>query len=315
MGLAVHGTATASSYYWCVTVGNIDANKLARELGIDLSGPSNPVLTVTTIDEPIDFGLAFYTGSDPSVVGKWQGTKGSILCDASLSVPESCSHLETSTPRRDFGRILRSQFVEARDPYVAETARIHPSVEVGEETTIGEYVVIEEGSSIGDRSTIGHHTTIHRGTRIGSDVVVGANTVVGSTGFGLERDEDGQWSRIPHLGHVVIEDDVEIGASCVIARGTIKTTRIGKGSKIDDQVFIAHNVQIAEDCVVIANAEVSGSVNIGRGSWIGPHSTVIEQVSIGENSLIGIGSVVIRDVPPNVIAAGNPARVLRDRTD
>jgi UDP-3-O-[3-hydroxymyristoyl] glucosamine N-acyltransferase len=106
-------------------------------------------------------------------------------------------------------------------------------------------------------------------------------------------------------------NNIEVGALTCICRGTIDDTLIGDNVKIDDHVFIAHNVQIGENSVVIAGAEVSGSVKIGKNSWIGPQSTIINGVEIGESSMVGIGAVVTKPVTNNVIVAGNPAKVLR----
>ena len=292
---------------------SVDSAAVAAFLGCPIDGPVNRVVTVTSIDEPVHGALSFYTGNDSSRLSGWSDHSGTILCDPSVSVPISCSRISSLRPRLDFALALREFMVEKMVPKVSDSARVDSSATVGAGATIGEYVVIERDCVIGERVTIGHHTTLLRGTVIGNDVVIGSSTVIGTTGFGLEQDDDGAWVRIPHFGHVEVGDGVEIGSSCVIARGTIGTTRIASGCRIDDQVFIAHNVQMDENCVVIANAEVSGSVRVGRGSWIGPHSTIIEQVRIGSNSLVGLGAVVIRDVPDDVVVAGNPAKVIRGR--
>lgn len=139
---------------------------------------------------------------------------------------------------------------------------------------------------------------------------VGALTVIGQQGFGLEPDESGRYQRIPHIGGVRIGDDVEIGALVAIARGTVDDTVIEDGVRIDDHVFLAHNVRVGEGSLLIAGAQVSGSATIGRGCWIGPQACIRDHVTIGDGAQIGIGAVVVRDVPPGIVVAGNPARML-----
>lgn len=158
-----------------------------------------------------------------------------------------------------------------------------------------------------------HPTAVIDHCRLGDRVDIGPHTVIGGRGFGFERDEDGSWFRIPHKGSVRIGDDVEIGACCVIARGTLTDTVIGDRVKIDDHVFIAHNVQVGSDTLIIAGAEISGSVNVGSDCQIGPQVTIREHLTVGDGAQIGIGAVVISDVPAGMVVVGNPARVLRAR--
>jgi UDP-3-O-[3-hydroxymyristoyl] glucosamine N-acyltransferase len=149
------------------------------------------------------------------------------------------------------------------------------------------------------------------GVQIGQNCVVGSNTVVGEVGFGLVRDELGVNLRIPHLGSVFIGNDVEIGALCSIAAGTIEPTRVADRARIDDPGFIAHNCDIGEDVIIIAGAEISGSVQIGNGSWIGPNAAIRDGLTIAPGSLIGIGSTVVKSIDEAGVYAGSPARLLR----
>lgn len=287
--------------------------QIAEFLHCGHSGEVLSVVWATTLDKPLENHLAFCIDSESLYLSSWSGVAGLLIGPSTLKAPEGCTLLVSEYPRRDFGRILQEFFVPVNAPDIAPTAVIHPSAVVGKNVTVGHHAVIEESVVIGDDVTIGNNTTVLARTRIGDRSIVGSNTVLGSVGFGLEKDEFGNWIRIPHIGQLEIGSDVEIGSSTVIARGTISATRIGNHCKIDDNVFIAHNVQVGENTVIIANSEVSGSVKIGRDAWIAPAVTVIEGITIGDNSLIGIGSVVIRDVPENVVAVGNPARVLRER--
>ena len=121
-------------------------------------------------------------------------------------------------------------------------------------------------------------------------------------------DDEGHPVRLGHMGGVVIGSDVEIGSHVSIAQGTIEPTVISDHAKIDDCVFIAHNVHVGKSSFVIAGAEISGSVTIGERVWISPEVTVINKVSIGDDALVGIGAVVVRDVEENTVVAGVPAK-------
>ena len=295
-----------------VTSGAIASTDIASHIGAKHTGASVQVGSVTTLDRPMRGALAFCNREGADLSG-WAEMGGCLVAPAGVQVPADCAHVVTVSPRLDFGRLVQAFFAPPRPTGVETTAQIHPSVSIPSTSYIGHFAVLEEGVQIGENTVVGHHCTLHAGTLVGNQVSIGANTVLGSVGFGLEEDESGEWVRIPHIGRVVVEDQVEIGASTVIARGTIFETRIGRNTKIDDQVFIAHNAQVGENCTIIAQAEVSGSVVIGRDTWIGPAATIIQQVEIGSNSLVGIGAVVTKNVPSNVVVAGNPARVIRER--
>lgn len=291
------------------------SSQIASFLGVPMSGADGRVNWVTTLDKPLSGHLAFCNDAGSNLLDAWEGFEGAILAPQHAMVPASCAHLLSDSPRRDFGRVLDEFFVDNETPNHSETAQIHPTAKIGKHVAIGHNVVIEADVVVGDHTVIGHNSTLLARTQIGERCVIGSNTVIGSIGFGLERDETGTWFRLPHVGGVAIGNDVEIGSSSVVARGTIGNTIIKDDCKIDDNVFIAHNVVIEDNVVVIANSEVSGSVHIKRNSWIAPATTIIQGVSIGENSLVGIGSVVIRDVPDNVVVAGNPAKVIREQVD
>lgn len=149
--------------------------------------------------------------------------------------------------------------------------------------------------------------------RMGEGVKLGPGVQLGVAGFGYTLHPEGHWEDKPQAKGVVVEADVHIGANTVVARGSYRDTVIGRGTKIDAMVFIAHNVLIGRDCLIVACAEISGSVEIGDGAIIGPNVTIKEHVKIGPGALIGAGAVVLKDVPPDEVWVGNPARFLRDR--
>lgn len=133
-------------------------------------------------------------------------------------------------------------------------------------------------------------------TDIGKDCKIGGGTCIGYEGFGFEREEDGTPFRIPHIGKVIIGDRVEIGHNSVIARGTVGNTVIGEDVKIDDMVFIAHNVTIGDCTMIAAGAVICGSVKIGINCWIGAGCRIKEHVIIGDYATIGLGAVITHNV-------------------
>lgn len=178
---------------------------------------------------------------------------------------------------------------------VALSARIHRSVIIGKNS------VISDGVSIYD-STV-----------IGENVHVKDNSVIGGSGFGYAVLAGYPPLKIPHLGSVIIGDCVDIGSCTTVDRGNFLPTIISDHAKIDNGVHIAHNARIGKRTLVIAHAEISGSVEIGDDCWIAPNVSIKEKVKIGNNVLIGLGSVVIRNIESDSVVAGVPARPIRNK--
>ncbi|MDD2679520.1 MAG: DapH/DapD/GlmU-related protein [Candidatus Omnitrophica bacterium] len=147
--------------------------------------------------------------------------------------------------------------------------------------------------------------------KIGSNVVICPGCVIGGDGFSYERQEDNSLQKFWHYGGVEIGDNVEIGSNSCIDRGTFGNTIIGKGTKIDNLVHIAHNVIVGEDCIIVAFAGLGGGVKIGDRCFIGFGALIRDGITIGSDSTIGMGSVVTKDVPEGSIVMGNPAKEKR----
>jgi UDP-3-O-[3-hydroxymyristoyl] glucosamine N-acyltransferase len=173
---------------------------------------------------------------------------------------------------------------------------------------------IDSTSSIGILSTVsvralyGQGNVIHNST-IGDDVIIGHNCTIGGPGFGHVLEHDGTRWRVPHIGRVVIEDDVQIGSNTCIDRGCLGDTIIRKGARIDNLVHIAHNVEIGENACIVAGAVICGSVKIGRDAWIAANATVRNGVTVGAGAVVGLMANVVKDVAPGATVIGNPARV------
>ena len=215
---------------------------------------------------------------------------------------------DAANPRLAYALAVRDCLRDEAEPEVAPTAAVSDGAKIGDRVSIGHFCVIEDGVEIADGAFVDHHVVLRTGVRVGERTRIGSHTSVGGPGFGFEMDDEGHPVRLGHMGGVVIGSDVEIGSHVSIAQGTIEPTVISDHAKIDDCVFIAHNVHVGKSSFVIAGAEISGSVTIGERVWISPEVTVINKVSIGDDALVGIGAVVVRDVEANTVVAGVPAK-------
>jgi UDP-3-O-[3-hydroxymyristoyl] glucosamine N-acyltransferase len=239
---------------------------------------------------------AVITGREHEEFCRWEGGRAFILVD---------------DPRLAFARVV-DRFFNVRWPTgISELAKVGAGAKVGGGVFIGPFCNVGDGVEIGEGTRLEGSVIVHDGVRIGRNVVIRAGAVLGTDGYGFNRNPAGDLEKFPQIGGVVVADDVEIGSGTVVARGTISDTIIGKGTKIDNLCHIAHNVQIGQACMIIAGATLCGSVRIGDRSVIAPNAVVREKVSIGDNVLVGLGSVVLKDIPDDVVAFGNPARVVR----
>jgi UDP-3-O-[3-hydroxymyristoyl] glucosamine N-acyltransferase len=189
---------------------------------------------------------------------------------------------------------------------------IWPFVTLGDRVRLGRRVTLYPGVFIGDDCTVGDDTvvypgaTILAGCRIGSRVVVGGGTVIGSDGFGFVTHE-GRHHRIPQRGVVVVEDEVEMGANVTIDRATHGQTRIGRGTKIDNQVHVAHNVTVGEHAILVAQVGIAGSTSVGNYVVMGGQVGVNDHIHIGEGAMIAAKSGVVGDVEAGARMSGTPA--------
>ena len=170
--------------------------------------------------------------------------------------------------------------------------------------------VIEPGAQIGDGCSIGPGTFIAACVTIGKNCMIGPNCTLGTPGLAIEREQDGAPVRYPHLGDVVVEDGVSIGAGSVVVRGILEDTRIGTGTQVGNMVNIGHNCVLGENCWISTGAVLCGSVKLGNAAMIGAGATVNNHVSIGNGSVVGIGSVVTKSVADGKRVFGVPAKPL-----
>lgn len=239
-------------------------------------------------------------------------TNGTIITgDIDSKYSESCNYIIVDNPRSVFKEVLQAFFVPPDpQPHIEASAIVHPDAIVGR-SFIGHNTVIEAGVLIGDGCIVLNNNVIHRNTKVGNNVRIGSNNTIGGVGFGYEKNVDGNYEVIPHIGNVVIEDHVEIGNNTCIDRGVLGSTFLRKNVKVDNLVHIAHGADIGENSLIIANAMIAGSVRVGRNSWIAPSSSVLNKATVGDNVTIGMGAVVLKSVPDNDVIVGNPGRSIK----
>ncbi len=269
---------------------------------------TKPILEASEID------LVWVSQYSENQMELIQQTKSKVIvCSKNLTIENEIENkllICVENPRLTFSRIINHFYFEEQKFQIHKSVVIHEEAEIDKNVYIGPNSIIGK-CKIGKGTVIYGNCTIYDNTIIGDNVKIHAGAVIGTDGFGYDKNENGEYEQFPHIGGVLIENDVEIGANTAIDRGSLGNTIIRKGTKIDNLVHIAHNVEIGKNSVVIACAEVSGSVKIGENSWIGPGAKILDRLTIGKNSLIGIGAVVIKNVDENATVVGNPARRIK----
>jgi len=186
-------------------------------------------------------------------------------------------------------------------------AQVDPGANLHPSAIVRSGAVIRRGASIGEGTVVGENAVIYGGARIGARCLVGPLAVIGRQGFGFATGPGGVTVRVPQLGGVVVEDDVEIGALATVDAGTLRPTVIHRGTKLDAHVHVGHNVEIGPGTFVAAQAGFAGSSRIGAGVLVGGQAGVKDHAEVGDNARIGGKSGVIGDVAPGDVVAGFPA--------
>lgn len=220
-------------------------------------------------------------------------------------------------PHKTIHQGIHPQALVAQGVKLGKNASIHAFAVIEQESIIAGNTIIYPNVYIGHSVKIGENCLIYpnvvirENTCIGNNVIIHSGTVIGSDGFGYTMVK-GKRVKIPQRGNVIIEDDVEIGANVTIARARFGSTIIRKSVKIDNLVHIAHNVEIGESSIIIAGVVIAGSAKIGKNVILAGHSGVDGHITIGDNVKVGAKSGVMKDIPPNTMVAGFPARPYRE---
>jgi UDP-3-O-[3-hydroxymyristoyl] glucosamine N-acyltransferase len=235
-----------------------------------------------------------------------------------IRVPDAYSAFATLLSK--YQEIVQQQLTGLQEPsYIAKTASYGDNVFIGAFAYLGENVKLGNGTKIypnafiGNNVSIGNNCIIHPGVKIyhdcklGNNITVHAGTVIGSDGFGFAPQADGSFKKVPQIGNVIIEDNVEVGANATIDRATIGSTLIKSGAKLDNLIQIAHNVEVGHSTVIAAQAGVSGSTKIGNGVMIGGQAGIVGHIQLGDGAKVNAQSGVSKSIDAGKAVTGSPA--------
>jgi UDP-3-O-[3-hydroxymyristoyl] glucosamine N-acyltransferase len=235
-----------------------------------------------------------------------------------IKVPDAYSAFATLLDA--YQKIQQQQLTGIQQPsYIDATAKLAENIFIGAFAYLGEQVVIGNGTKIypnvflGDNVSVGENTIIYAGVKIyndciiGSNVIIHAGTVIGADGFGFAPQADGSLKKVPQIGNVVIEDRVEIGANVCIDRGTMGSTLIKSGAKLDNLLQIAHNVEVGNNTVIAAQTGISGSTKIGKNVMIGGQAGIAGHLTVGDGARINAQSGLGKSLKPGQSVTSSPA--------
>ena len=299
-------------------------NEIAQLVGGTVgSGGSTVVHRLASLDEAEAGDLAFAV---PPHIDAARAASTAALLLPTGTEGFSCPHIFVDDPKAAFARLLMifTPAIEhaagvSDEAYIGADVRIGtgvtvlPFAYVDDHAVLGDGVTIYPHAYVGQYSVIGDHTVLYSNAvvrehcRIGARCTIHSCAVIGADGFGFTT-EAGVHTKVPQVGGVVVEDDVEIGAHVGIDRATLGATVIGKGTKIDNLVHIGHNCRIGENCLIVAQTGISGSTKVGHNVTFGGQVGTVGHISIGANSVYAARSGIIGDMPEGVFCAGFPVQ-------
>tara|TARA_B100001250_G_C19788250_1_gene785186 strand:- start:230 stop:1231 length:1002 start_codon:yes stop_codon:yes gene_type:complete len=305
------------------------ASKICDTINGTLHGnPNTKILSFSSIKNAQKGDITFLSNNRYKKYLK--STKASIIIVPNIEINSEKTLIKVDNPIAKFCEILNIFFThQVIKKGVSNKANIHSKSKIGDNVFIGDFSIIEENVSIGENcyigpntfvgqntkiksgSTIGPNVTIYDNTEIGQNCFLGAGSVIGSDGFGFYNSQN-KLFKIPHLGKVIIKNNVEIGSNNTIDRGTFENTIIENGVKMDNLIQIAHNVIIGEHTVIAAQTGIAGSTKLGHHCMIGGQVAISEHLEIGNNVKIAGKSGVIKNVSNNSIIQGPLAFNIKD---
>lgn len=290
--------------------------------------------TISRIEEGQEGGISFL--SNPKYLSHIYDTKSSaVIVGDTVDFDKKVvtTLIKVKDAYKSFSKLLdfysksleETEFSISKSAVVSEEAILSKDVAVGHNTVIdkgvkiGNSVVIKNNVHIGRNVTIGNNVILNSGVVIyhdcviGSNITIHANSVVGADGFGFGLDEEtGAYYKVPQVGNVIIEDDVEIGSCTTIDRATLGSTIIRKGVKLDNLIQVAHNVEIGKNTVMAAQSGVAGSTKIGENCMLGGQIGIVGHLKIGNNVKFAAKSGVLSNVKDNMTIQGNPGYSILD---
>ncbi|QCE42830.1 UDP-3-O-(3-hydroxymyristoyl)glucosamine N-acyltransferase [Psychroserpens sp. NJDZ02] len=295
--------------------------------GVVDGNPQAEVSKLSKIEEGVEGALTFL--ANPKYTSYIYSTKATIAIVDKDFVPEhdiSSTLIRVDDAYKSFSKLLEyynqvklNKFGIEQPTSVSETATIGKDVYIGAFTVIGEHVTIGDNVKIfpncyiGDNVKIDNDTVLFAGSKIYSDCIIGKNCVInsgaiiGADGFGFAPNEDGEYTKVPQIGNVILEDFVDVGAATTIDRATLGSTIIRRGVKLDNQIQIAHNVEIGKNTVIAAQTGIAGSTKIGENCQIGGQVGFAGHLTIGNNVKIQAQSGVGKNIKDNEVLQGSPA--------
>jgi len=292
-----------------------------------VGNPESQVYKLSKIEEGSEGSLTFL--ANPKYEQHIYTTKATATIVNKTFTPESdlsTTLIKVNDPYKSFSKLLEyynqiklNKFGIEQPTFVSENAKFGKNIYlgafsyIGENVKIGNNVKIYPNCFVGDNVTIGDNTILFAGVRIYSETVIGNNctihssVIIGSDGFGFAPNPDGTFSKVPQIGNVIIEDNVEIGASTAIDRATIGSTIIRKGVKLDNLIQIAHNVEIGENTVIASQTGVAGSTKIGKNCFIGGQVGIVGHITIGNDVKIQGQSGIGKNLSDGETVQGSPA--------
>ena len=301
----------------------LNLEKIAEQIKGTVIGDKQSLITgINSLDNAKEGDIAFFY--DMRYKDQALGTKATALVVSETFDGFSGGQIVVENPKLAYARLaalftprvpvyggISKEAVVEETAVIGKDVSIYPMVYVGKNTVIGDNVNLFPGVSIGNNVKIGNNSILHANVSVMQDCIIGANViihagcVIGSDGFGYIQSE-GENVKVPQLGNVRIDDDVEIGANTTIDRAANGTTHIKKGVKIDNLVQIAHNVIIGEHSIVVAQTGISGSVDIGKNVILGGQVGIRDHVSIGDWAQVGSGAGVHKSVAEGEAVLGDP---------
>lgn len=289
------------------------AKALAAVLGVETSLDASFTRVSGIADATVD--AVVFAQDDATLADALASPAGLILAGRE-AVSDDPRVVRVRAPKYAFAVCGRELTALDDAPEIHPAAVIDPTAKLGKGTRVGAGAVIEAGAVLGESCEIGSRVTICRGAQLGNGVIVQSGAVLGSTGFGYVRNaQTGEYLLFPQQGTLVIEDDVEIGANTTIDRGALEATRIGRGTKIDNLVHIAHNCNVGKNVVIAAQVGISGSCVIEDGA------VIAGQVGLGDHCRVGTGVILGGQsgiyphktiTGPGELFAGTPAEPVRE---
>jgi UDP-3-O-[3-hydroxymyristoyl] glucosamine N-acyltransferase len=290
----------------------ISVKDLADAVGGQVEGDDQVLIAgAAGLEEASETDISFF--HNLKYIDTLQKTRAKVIVIPKMTngspLPAGKTFIRVDNPQLAFAKVLGliSQHTEDHPKGIHPQAYIEPDSQIGEGTIIYPGCYIGHRVRIGDKCLIYPNAVLREDTEIGSRVIIHAGAVLGADGYGFVTQE-GRHEKIPQIGHVVVEDDVEIGANVTIDRATTGQTRIGAGTKIDNLVHIAHNVQIGRNCLIVAQVGISGSTKVGDRVTMAGQVGITGHLTIGDGAVIAAQSGVMNDVAPGEVLFGSPAR-------